>query len=127
MPEKLIVADSAEPKSIDEIRSYGLNVMPAQKGKDSVRQGIQVVQDQPISMTRASTNLIKEYRNYLWMTDKNGKILNEPNKFNDHLCDAFRYAMTTMAKIEPPKTYWDRIWKEELEPQENKPLPNLGR
>ena len=86
MKEKLIVADSAEPKSIDELRQHGLNVQACTKGKDSVRTGIQFVQDQPISVTATSVNLIKEYRNYLWITDKNGKVLNEPEKGNDHLC-----------------------------------------
>ena len=127
IPEKLIIADSAEPKSIDELRSYGLNVMPAQKGKDSVRQGIQLVQDQPISMTKNSLNLIKEYRSYLWITDKNGKIINEPQDFQNHLCDSIRYAMSTMARIEPPKTYFDRIWAKELEAPGDKPTLNLGR
>ena len=128
MQEKLIIADSAEPKSIDELKSYGLNVMPAQKGKDSVRQGIQLIQDQPISITKSSVNLLKEYRNYLWMTDKNGKIINEPNKFQDHLLDGCRYALSTMARIEPPKNYWDRIWEKELmEVGKEKPKPNLGR
>src|SRR3990167_1131590 len=70
-PRALVIADSAEPKSIDEIKSFGINILPAQKGKDSVRQGIQVVQDQQISITKRSVNIIKEYRNYLWMTDKN--------------------------------------------------------
>lgn len=125
LPPKLIIADSAEPKSIDELRSYGLNIMPAQKGKDSVKQGIQLVQDQPISVTKRSMNLIKEYRNYLWITDKNGKILNEPVKGNDHLLDALRYAMNTLTKIEPPKDYWDRVFADELNP---KPIKsNRGR
>ena len=74
----LVIADSAEPKSIDEIRLYGLNIMPAVKGSGSINQGIQYVQQQRISVTKRSYNLIKEYRNYLWATDKNGKILNEP-------------------------------------------------
>ncbi len=127
IPEALIIADSAEPKSIDEIRSYGLNVMPCEKGKDSVRKGIQLVQEQPISVTKRSVNLIKEYRNYLWIVDKNGKVLNEPEKINDHHMDGLRYAMNTLSKIEPPKNYWDRVWRDELEPQHMKERPNLGR
>lgn len=121
--DKLIVADSAEPKSIDELRSYGLNVMPVKKGADSIRNGIQIVQDQPISATKNSTNLIKEYRNYLWTVDKNGKIINEPEKLcADHCMDAIRYAMSTMEKIEPKKDYWDTIWKEELSPPQKQRL-----
>ena len=126
-PETLIIADSAEPKSIDELRTYGLNVQPAQKGKDSVRQGIQLLQGQAISVTKQSLNLIKEYRGYLWETDKNGKILNEPQKFQDHCLDAVRYGIGTLSRIEPPKTYFDRIWEKELAPPEERPLANKGR
>lgn len=89
----LIKADSAEPKSIDEIASYGLNILPAAKGKDSVNHGIQYVQGLKISVTKRSTNLIKEYRNYLWETDKDGKIINVPSPIMNHLMDAIRYAL----------------------------------
>ena len=117
LPQKLIIADSAEPKSIDELRSYDLNVMSAKKGKDSVRNGIQLIQPQPISVTKRSVNLIKEYRNYLWLIDKNGKIINEPQSFQNHLMDASRYALETLSKLEPPKNYWDELFNEELSPQ----------
>lgn len=89
----LVIADSAEPKSIDEIRGYGINIQPADKGKDSVRNGIQYVQDQKISVTKRSLNVIKEYRNYLWQVDKDGKILNEPEHTFSHSMDAIRYGM----------------------------------
>lgn len=84
----LVMADSAEPKSIDEIRSYGVNILPCTKGKDSVNQGIQYVQNQRISITKRSVNTIKEYRNYLWETDKDGKIINEPIPIFNHACFA---------------------------------------
>ncbi len=127
MKEKLVVADSAEPKSIDEIRAYGLNVQAAKKGKDSVRTGIQLVQDQPISVTKSSTNLLKEYRNYLWITDKNGKILNEPEKGNDHLLDAMRYAMITLGRLEQEKSYWDKIFEDELSVRPRRKTFNRGK
>ena len=92
-PETLIMADSAEPKSIDELRMYGVNVLPAQKGQGSINQGIQFVQDQRISMTKRSLNLIKEYRNYMWKTDKEGKIINTAEDMNNHLMDALRYGL----------------------------------
>lgn len=95
----LMIADSAEPKSIDELCSYGHNVIGAVKGADSIRQGIQVVQDQRMSMTKRSINLIKEYRNYMWKTDKNGKILNEPEGGLDHAMDALRYAMASYVPV----------------------------
>ena len=88
----LIKADSAEPKSIDELKSYGLSVLPAEKGPDSVRQGIQRVQQERVSVTKRSVNLLKEYRNYLWETDRDGRTLNVPaDMFNHHL-DGVRYA-----------------------------------
>ncbi len=93
LPPALVIADSAEPKSIDEIKRYGINIIGSQKGKDSVRQGIQFVQSQKISVTNKSVNLIKEYRNYLWLTDKEGKIINEPQEFMNHSMDAIRYGM----------------------------------
>ena len=89
------IADSAEPKSIDELCAYGHNVVGANKGADSVRQGIQIVQDQRVSVTSRSLNIIKEYRNYMWESDKNGKILNEPEGGFDHAMDAMRYAMSS--------------------------------
>lgn len=91
--QAIAIADSAEPKSIDEIRSYGVNILPANKGRDSVNQGIQYVQDQRCSMTKRSINVIKEYRNYIWQEDKEGKILNIPEVCFNHTMDAIRYAM----------------------------------
>jgi phage terminase large subunit len=93
-----VIADSAEPKSIDEIKSYGITILPADKGQGSVSQGIQHVQVQRISVTKRSVNIIKEYRNYLWQIDKDGKILNVPEGGLDHAMDAIRYAMTSIKK-----------------------------
>jgi phage terminase large subunit len=99
-PPALVIADSAEPKSIDELKLYGINVAPANKGKGSVNQGIQYVQDQKCSMTKRSVNIIKEYRNYLWDTDKDGKILNVPEGGFDHTLDAIRYALESFVPYE---------------------------
>ena len=95
LPRALVIADSAEPKSIAEIKSYGINIIPSEKGPGSVLQGIQYVQDQRVSMTKRSINTIKEYRNYLWVTDKDGKILNEPDSGFDHHMDDIRYAVSS--------------------------------
>jgi len=103
----LVVADSAEPKSIDEIRRLGINIVPAQKGQGSVLQGIQNVQAQRISLTARSVNLLAEYRNYLWMTDKEGKIINEPQKFMNHTLDAIRYGLDSFKPIEPTNIDYD--------------------
>ena len=93
LPKTLTIADSAEPKSIDEIKEYGVNIIPAVKGQGSVNQGIQFVQDQRISVTKRSVNIIKEYRNFLWQTDRNGKIINTPDVGFDHSMDAIRYGL----------------------------------
>jgi phage terminase large subunit len=87
----LVKADSAEPKSIDEIGGYGILIQPCTKGADSVNHGIQLVQDQRISVTKRSVHLIKEYRNYLWDTDKDGHMMDKPIGLNDHAMDAVRY------------------------------------
>ena len=94
-PQTLVVADSAEPKSIDEIRSYGVSIMGAPKGKDSINQGIQFIKFQKISVTRRSINLWKEYENYCWMVDKDGNTLNVPKPGFDHSIDGIRYALTS--------------------------------
>ncbi len=97
--EVLVVADSAEPKSIDEIKIYGVNILPAVKGAGSISNGIAYVQSQRISVTKRSVNLIAEYRNYLWKVDpKNGRILNVPEGGFDHALDAIRYGMTSMTR-----------------------------
>lgn len=94
--EALVIADSAEPKSIDEIASYGISIIGSNKGQGSVLQGIQYVQDQTIYVTKRSLNVWKEYRNYLWLTDKDGKTINEPQGFMDHSLSAGRYAMESL-------------------------------
>jgi len=104
----LVVADSAEPKSIDEIKTHGINIIPSQKGPGSVLQGVQYVQDQRISVTKRSVNLLKEYRNYLWMTDKEGKIINVPQDYLNHSMDAGRYGMESLKPrqgFQLPPTY----------------------
>ena len=98
LPPALVIADSAEPKSIDDIKSYGVNIVGAEKGKDSVVNGIQLVQGLRISMTKRSINLIKAYRNYLWEVDKDGKVLNIPEHNWSDSMDATRYALTSLIK-----------------------------
>jgi phage terminase large subunit len=96
VPKALTIADQSEPKSIDEIRLHGLTVLPCQKGPGSVNRGIGYVQQQKISITKRSVSTIKEYRNYNWITDKDGKITNDPNEFNNHSMDALRYAVASI-------------------------------
>jgi phage terminase large subunit len=89
-----IIADSAEPKSIEEIYRWGIDIRPSQKGKDSVNFGIATLQDYKINVTQRSVNLVKELRNYMWDKDKNGKTLNKPIDMYNHAIDALRYGAT---------------------------------
>lgn len=84
-------ADSAEPKSIEEIRRLGKRIKGVTKGADSINFGIQVMQDQSYLVTKRSTNLIKELRSYCWDEDKTGKRLNKPIDDWNHAIDAVRY------------------------------------
>jgi phage terminase large subunit len=87
-----IVCDAAEPKTIEELKRMGLKATAADK---SVYDGIQFMKSMPVYVTKGSANLIKESRSYKWKTDKDGKVLDEPVKFNDHALDAARYAAFT--------------------------------
>ena len=97
-PQALVIADSAEPKSIDEIYDYGVNIIGATKGQGSVSQGIQYVQDQRLSVTKNSLNTIKSYRHYMWKVDKDGKMLNVPDHFLSDQMDAIRYGLSSFEK-----------------------------
>lgn len=85
-----IYADSAEPKSIEEIRRFGINIKGVTKGKDSINYGIQVMQSKDFLVTNNSTNLIKELRGYCWDKDKSGNTLQSPTG-TDHIIDSVRY------------------------------------
>ena len=106
IPKALIVADSAEPKSIAEIKGYGLNIIGAKKQKEQiggienyVKWSIGQVQQQKISVTKQSINVIRAYRNYLWKTDKEGNIINVPDHYLSDCMDAIRYGITSLAPI----------------------------
>ena len=88
-----ITADSAEPKSIDELKSLGLKVKAATKGKDSIKNGIQWIQDLEIIIHPSCVNFITEISNYTWDQDKFGTKLNVPIDDFNHLMDAMRYAL----------------------------------
>jgi phage terminase large subunit len=100
IPKALIIADSAEPKSIDEIIAYGLSVVPSLKGPGSVLKGIQYVQNQRISITKRSVETLKEYRNYLWLKDKEDRIINEPPPIWNHHMDDIRYGINSLYPVE---------------------------
>lgn len=131
----LVVADSAEPKSIDEIKSYGINIIGCKKkvnqiygsldiGSEGsyVKWSIGIVQAEKVSMTSRSVNVIKEYRNYLWLVDKNGRVMNVPEEPFHYIMDAVRYGICSLAPI---------INKEEFRSKipifRKDPKPNPGR
>lgn len=89
-----IIADSAEPKSIKEIRNAGYNVRAAKKGPDSVKFGIGLIKQLKFSISSDSTNWRKERNNYKWKEDKDGNTLNVPVDSWNHCWDAARYAAT---------------------------------
>ena len=86
-----IYADSAEPKSIEEIRRHGVNIMPVKKGADSIVFGIQTMQTQSYLITSNSTNVINEFQKYTWIKDKSGLVKNKPIDKHNHAIDAIRY------------------------------------
>jgi phage terminase large subunit len=94
-----IVADSAEPKSIEEIYRLGFNIKPAEKGPDSVRNGIDILKRFKLQITKDSTNLIKELRSYTWATDKEGKNTGVPIDSFNHACDAMRYVALNKLRV----------------------------
>lgn len=92
LPKHVVVyADSSEPKSIDDIKRYGITIKGVTKGKDSVNFGIDTMQQQEYLVTSNSVNLIKELRAYTWDVDKTGKRLNKPIDNFNHGIDALRY------------------------------------
>jgi phage terminase large subunit len=88
-----IFADSAEPKSIEELYRMRWNIKPTAKGADSVMAGIDMLKRYKLHVTASSLNIIKELQNYKWQEDKNGNLLNKPIDNFNHAIDATRYAV----------------------------------
>src|SRR5699024_8193247 len=96
--KETITADSAEPKSIDDIKSKGIyRIKAAKKGKDSILNGIQNIQDYKIIIHPKCENFLIEINNYVW-SNKNGIVINKPIDDFNHLMDALRYAMEDTKK-----------------------------
>lgn len=100
-----IIADSAEPKSIEEIRRMGFNIKPALKGPDSVNNGIDILKRFKLNVTKESTNLIQEFRRYKWIVDKDGNKLNKPIDAYNHALDAIRYVALNNLKEQKKGAY----------------------
>lgn len=107
--ESIIYADSAEPRTIAELKAYGINVLPVVKGKDSINYGIQLMQEQTILITATSTNLIKEFENYTWMKDKEGHYLSVPIDSYNHAIDGIRYFF--LMKFSKKNTHFSLSWR----------------
>lgn len=103
--KNVVYADSAEPKSIAELRRYGFYVLPTSKGRDSINYGINILQQYNFKVTQKSTNLIKELRSYTWDKDKTGATLNKPVDAFNHGIDAMRYF--AMMKLNTNKGKYD--------------------
>lgn len=89
----VVMADSADPRLIDELRMAGFNVKPAVKGPDSIIAGIDKIKTKTLYVTKRSVNIIRELRNYAWETDKVGKATNKPIDAFNHGIDSIRYAI----------------------------------
>lgn len=113
LPKAMVYADCAEPKSIEEIKLYGVPIMGANKGPGSVKQGIDFVQTQRISLTKQSVNTIKAYRNYMFRKDRiTGKFINEPDdsihEWSNSM-DAIRYGFNSYKPLKERKHQEERV------------------
>ncbi len=91
LSEASIYCDSAEPKSIADLKKMGIRAIGVDKGNDSIRFGIELMQRNKYLVTRRSKNLINNLRNYVWEVDRNGKPTNKPVDKHNHTIDAIRY------------------------------------
>jgi phage terminase large subunit len=103
--DAVIYADSAEPKSIDQIRSYGIQIVGTGKGRDSVSFGISLLQQKMFYVTKTSLNMIHELRSYTWDKDKTGRRLNTPIGTHNHSIDALRYIAMNKLSNSPSGKY----------------------
>lgn len=118
IPKALVIADGADGSAIREIRRLGINIIAAEKGNESVRYGVKVVQSQKISVTKRSVNLLREYRNYLQAIDKNTNLpLVGEYTGENHALDAVRYAICSLLPIKQRKEKLEQLIR----------LPNIPR
>jgi len=104
----VIYCDSAEPKSIAELRYLGHNTLPCTKGKDSIVYGLNLINQNKIYITNRSTNLIKELQSYIWMKDREGNTINKPIDAFNHCIDAARYSITSQLQMPNRGKYFIR-------------------
>lgn len=114
-PKAPVICDSAEPKSIAELRKYGIDAHPCEKGPDSVRVQIKHVQSLRVSYTAGSTNIEEEYENYAWKLNKDGDLVGiEDPKCKNHLMSAARYglSMSTRYTVDEKKAVETAVKRE---------------
>tara|TARA_E500000305_G_scaffold111127_1_gene121574 strand:+ start:7247 stop:8431 length:1185 start_codon:yes stop_codon:yes gene_type:complete len=96
LEEELFICDSAEPKSLEDMKRLGLYCKPSIKGAGSVMNGIQIIKEYDVFASKQSKNLLREYQFYIWESNRDGQTINKIKQNGmDHLMDAFRYAVTT--------------------------------
>jgi len=96
LEEEIFICDSAEPKSLEDMKRLGLYCKPSIKGAGSVMNGIQIIKEYDVFASKQSKNLLQEYQYYIWESNKDGQTINKIKQNGmDHLMDAFRYAVTT--------------------------------
>lgn len=88
-----VVSESSDPRLVEEIYRAGVNIHPVKKFPDSIKAGISKMQEFRLHVTKRSTNIIREFHNYTYQQDKNGRWLNDPIDANNHACDAIRYVV----------------------------------
>lgn len=100
-----VIADSADPRTIQEIHNGGVRIYAVQKGAGSIVAGIDKMKEYEMFITRRSYNLQREWRNYVWAKDKDGNYINEPEDHDNHGVDAARYWVLgeLLGKIQKPK------------------------
>ena len=90
-----VISESADPRMIDELSRAGVNIVPVQKYKGSIEAGVAKMQTMKIHITKDSTNVIKEFKNYTYEKNRDGKYLNTPIDMFNHAIDATRYVILT--------------------------------
>lgn len=100
-----VIADSADPRLIQEIHNGGVKIYAVEKGGGSINAGIDKMKGMEMFITKRSYNLIREMRKYVWAKDKDGNYINEPEDHDNHGIDAARYYVLgeLLGKIQKPK------------------------
>ena len=100
-----VIADSADPRLIQEIHNGGIRIYPVAKGSGSIIAGIEKMKDMELFVTERSYNLQNELRNYIWARDIDGRYVNEPEDHDNHCIDASRYFVLgeLLGRIMQPK------------------------